>query len=148
MSASLSASMALIAVSSAVSASSLSMSRRAAVKASMAADWLMTRGLLFGGRLSLHPKQRRKMPSDRCRYPTRHRRIGTRVPKPPAPDPANRLPLLLWRGVRRSEEHTSELQSLMRISYAVLCLKKKKKSTEEKNGTEQQHEHTILYTQT
>src|SRR3546814_3608268 len=28
---------------------------------------------------------------------------------------------------RRSEEHTSELQSLMRISYAVLCLKKKKK---------------------
>src|SRR3546814_6978036 len=28
--------------------------------------------------------------------------------------------------VRRSEEHTSELQSLMRISYAVFCLKKKK----------------------
>src|SRR3546814_8938845 len=28
----------------------------------------------------------------------------------------------------RSEEHTSELQSLMRISYAVLCLKKKKKT--------------------
>src|SRR3546814_1670670 len=45
------------------------------------------------------------------------------------------LPMLLanrnWRGaggvaVVRSEEHTSELQSLMRISYAVLCLKKKK----------------------
>src|SRR3546814_7269704 len=30
-----------------------------------------------------------------------------------------------WRR-RRSEEHTSELQSLMRISYAVFCLKKKK----------------------
>src|SRR3546814_3914511 len=30
-------------------------------------------------------------------------------------------------GSRRSEEHTSELQSLMRISYAVFCLKKKKK---------------------
>src|SRR3546814_1160782 len=29
-------------------------------------------------------------------------------------------------GVVRSEEHTSELQSLMRISYAVFCLKKKK----------------------
>src|SRR3546814_2788037 len=29
----------------------------------------------------------------------------------------------------RSEEHTSELQSLMRISYAVFCLKKKKDST-------------------
>src|SRR3546814_9886012 len=30
---------------------------------------------------------------------------------------------------RRSEEHTSELQSLMRISYAVFCLKKKKQTT-------------------
>src|SRR3546814_3278951 len=30
--------------------------------------------------------------------------------------------------VSRSEEHTSELQSLMRISYAVFCLKKKKKT--------------------
>src|SRR3546814_3372935 len=30
-------------------------------------------------------------------------------------------------GMVRSEEHTSELQSLMRISYAVFCLKKKKK---------------------
>src|SRR3546814_4929860 len=29
-------------------------------------------------------------------------------------------------GMERSEEHTSELQSLMRISYAVFCLKKKK----------------------
>src|SRR3546814_7374750 len=32
-------------------------------------------------------------------------------------------------GVVRSEEHTSELQSLMRISYAVFCLKKKKNKT-------------------
>src|SRR3546814_3656558 len=31
------------------------------------------------------------------------------------------------RGAPRSEEHTSELQSLMRISYAVFCLKKKQK---------------------
>src|SRR3546814_5262825 len=31
------------------------------------------------------------------------------------------------RAATRSEEHTSELQSLMRISYAVFCLKKKKK---------------------
>src|SRR3546814_11884249 len=37
----------------------------------------------------------------------------------------------------RSEEHTSELQSLMRISYAVFCLKKKKNSeTDEKNQTD------------
>src|SRR3546814_4610383 len=33
----------------------------------------------------------------------------------------------------RSEEHTSELQSLMRISYAVFCLKKKKKTSEHNN---------------
>src|SRR3546814_4653170 len=33
----------------------------------------------------------------------------------------------LDKGVLRSEEHTSELQSLMRISYAVFCLKKKTK---------------------
>src|SRR3546814_3053847 len=33
----------------------------------------------------------------------------------------------------RSEEHTSELQSLMRISYAVFCLKKKKKTNKQKN---------------
>src|SRR3546814_1348162 len=32
----------------------------------------------------------------------------------------------IHHGHRRSEEHTSELQSLMRISYAVFCLKKKK----------------------
>src|SRR3546814_7622067 len=33
----------------------------------------------------------------------------------------------VFAAVDRSEEHTSELQSLMRISYAVFCLKKKKK---------------------
>src|SRR3546814_8716109 len=38
--------------------------------------------------------------------------------------------------VTRSEEHTSELQSLMRISYAVFCLKKKKYS---KNKTKTTH---------
>src|SRR3546814_2838113 len=37
------------------------------------------------------------------------------------------LALAFWRWMLRSEEHTSELQSLMRISYAVFCLKKKKK---------------------
>src|SRR3546814_8304867 len=37
----------------------------------------------------------------------------------------------------RSEEHTSELQSLMRISYAVFCLKKKKNHTLDKNNEEE-----------
>src|SRR3546814_10794026 len=43
-------------------------------------------------------------------------------------DTASRLPgerLLIETDAPRSEEHTSELQSLMRISYAVFCLKKK-----------------------
>src|SRR3546814_2300389 len=43
-----------------------------------------------------------------------------------------RLHLLMTEGragAARSEEHTSELQSLMRISYAVFCLKKKNKHT-------------------
>src|SRR3546814_7099272 len=35
----------------------------------------------------------------------------------------------------RSEEHTSELQSLMRISYAVFCLKKKQKQQHKQNTT-------------
>src|SRR3546814_3356453 len=39
----------------------------------------------------------------------------------------------------RSEEHTSELQSLMRTSYAVFCLKKKKQY---KNGNDLTHTHT------
>src|SRR3546814_7281039 len=34
---------------------------------------------------------------------------------------------IIFRSFARSEEHTSELQSLMRISYAVFCLKKKQK---------------------
>src|SRR3546814_9032224 len=50
----------------------------------------------------------------------------------------------------RSEEHTSELQSLMRISYAVFCLKKKKHKTSNNqipisntNKTPKQHENKI-----
>src|SRR3546814_6185528 len=39
----------------------------------------------------------------------------------------------------RSEEHTSELQSLMRISYAVFCLKKKTKITTNNNDINQRH---------
>src|SRR3546814_2716777 len=42
----------------------------------------------------------------------------------------------LRRGARRSEEHTSELQSLMRISYAVFCLKKKTVQSNERTQTD------------
>src|SRR3546814_1947482 len=44
----------------------------------------------------------------------------------------------------RSEEHTSELQSLMRISYAVFCLKKKNKR--KKYTTNDNQELTLVYT--
>src|SRR3546814_5999786 len=47
------------------------------------------------------------------------------VAKPPA-EPRDIKPPKKARKRARSEEHTSELQSLMRISYAVFCLKKKK----------------------
>src|SRR3546814_7387015 len=51
----------------------------------------------------------------------------------------------------RSEEHTSELQSLMRISYAVFCLKKKKKTKKhnqcKKNYTNNKNKHTQTTTQ-
>src|SRR3546814_9787999 len=46
----------------------------------------------------------------------------------------------IWRQIplsSRSEEHTSELQSLMRISYAVFCLKKKKTTKHKRKTTEQ-----------
>src|SRR3546814_4288300 len=50
--------------------------------------------------------------------------------------------------VGRSEEHTSELQSLMRISYAVFCLKKKKQLTQYKrlsHSKNKQHTTTVKF---
>src|SRR3546814_9135414 len=72
----------------------------------------------------------------------RPQRIRRGVRSPPA---ARNLRRTLRPGIRssaltdsRSEEHTSELQSLMRISYAVFCLKKNKK-TNNKDITFQRH---------
>src|SRR3546814_6610647 len=62
--------------------------------------------------------------------------IGTKRRSPPLLVP---LPPGCWTEWVRSEEHTSELQSLMRISYAVFCLKKKQKT----NKHHQQHNTTI-----
>src|SRR3546814_11398720 len=59
------------------------------------------------------PRRRRFLP-ERCSTRSLRQRV-----------PARRL----RRSRARSEEHTSELQSLMRISYAVFCLKKKKNKT-------------------
>src|SRR3546814_9313653 len=55
----------------------------------------------------------------RCRGPSARRTV-----RAPA---TGRAGSARGRGPPRSEEHTSELQSLMRISYAVFCLKKNKK---------------------
>src|SRR3546814_2573078 len=54
----------------------------------------------------------------------RHQDQQARAEAEPAPPALPGLP-----ASERSEEHTSELQSLMRNSYAVFCLKKKKKTT-------------------
>src|SRR3546814_10250902 len=47
---------------------------------------------------------------------------------------------------QRSEEHTSELQSLMRISYAVFCLKKKEKHDNTNNHIAQNKKHSTSET--
>src|SRR3546814_3658280 len=79
---------------------------------------------------------------------TRHRRPARRIRDPRLGPRAGRCDRLLVpdraRRPRRSEEHTSELQSLMRISYAVFCLKKKKGQFERIRRTgSQQANHSI-----
>src|SRR3546814_6058707 len=61
-------------------------------------------------RVSRHRPRRQSRPQGKSHPPRRRRQLSP-------------------QGRRRSEEHTSELQSLMRISYAVFCLKKKKDHT-------------------
>src|SRR3546814_4784359 len=50
----------------------------------------------------------------------------------------------LWARWCRSEEHTSELQSLMRISYAVFCLKKKTNKTKSTHYQQSKRQHYIM----
>src|SRR3546814_6026632 len=61
----------------------------------------------------------------------------------PPVSPSAFLQSIMPAPVRRSEEHTSELQSLMRISYAVFCLKKKTKQNQNKL-TIQIHKHKVI----
>src|SRR3546814_9441956 len=51
---------------------------------------------------------------------------------PDSRESKRRSPTTTHTAIYRSEEHTSELQSLMRISYAVFCLKKKNKQQQNK----------------
>src|SRR3546814_6955157 len=79
--------------------------------------------------------------------PAQIRNIETRLARSmraeAAADPQawHALPLAdqLQAAAKRSEEHTSELQSLMRISYAVLCLKKKNKHTTQSQDAKRTH---------
>src|SRR3546814_10684986 len=90
-------------------------------------------GVGFGQAAARHGG-RREGAGDACRgFSRRHSRP---LPACPWPPPSG-------RNLRRSEEHTSELQSLMRISYAVFCLKKKKIKTYNSNEQSQtQHSPT------
>src|SRR3546814_4993984 len=68
-------------------------------------------------------------------YTTLFRSLGAQID-----DPGDRLFVLVKEiHRRRSEEHTSELQSLMRISYAVFCLKKKKKKQQKHRSNKTTH---------
>src|SRR3546814_10578648 len=108
--------------------------RRTDGSASITATWV--RRSLIAEQLTRHPSPEEVGPRSICRhfglgvsrdgYP----RCAARVLRAPRASPDDRR---CARGRRRnghracrSEEHTSELQSLMRISYAVFCLKKKK----------------------
>src|SRR3546814_10373775 len=88
-------------------------------------------GWVWGGRV--HPQGRVALPVHVCPGGTaRVRKAPLSVPRPTTVCDTCPMPELpevetTRRGLApRSEEHTSELQSLMRIQYAVFCLKKKK----------------------
>src|SRR3546814_4866067 len=96
------------------------------------------RGLPAGGRPYLLLRERRPALRHRAQQDARlHRTVGRALPRALRHRGGKVPPLPLRRagelsgahraaaGEQRSEEHTSELQSLMRISYAVFCLKKK-----------------------
>src|SRR3546814_251311 len=98
-------------------------------------SWLVTAGYLAGNPLSLSRQRARKAQPRVTRYLENEAWSEVKLAIDALPRESDRerehyfrlrwLFSLLYL-CRRSEEHTSELQSLMRISYAVFCLKKKK----------------------
>src|SRR3546814_5795481 len=105
----------------------------------------------LGADPAVHRPHRRSRQTDGTLAVRSLRRARDPVPSPARPRRARFLPPRGDRPHRRaelaalrapccsstssSEEHTSELQSLMRISYAVFCLKKQKKTISQKNNT-------------
>src|SRR3546814_9356758 len=79
-----------------------------------------------------------RSPNDRTSFRLHHRHIGRRSTRPNVGGGSGSAWLslpYLCTGRNRSEEHTSELQSLMRTSYAVYCLKNKNKKVRHKHRT-------------
>src|SRR3546814_8429133 len=98
------------------------------IAAAAYADMKKTSGRTGHGRRTSHLEQGRYTDgAERARRPDHpcSRRPPSRSGGHAPGDGALRIHIAGWR--HRSEEHTSELQSLMRNSYAVFCLKKKKK---------------------
>src|SRR3546814_9193137 len=98
------------------------------------AHWYPTAAYLYVfwlDALALAWEYLRRHPDYRLDWLRRHRRPeaahrwGLRLLEDPMLDARDAHPA--WLPGHRSEEHTSELQSLMRISYAVFCLKNNKK---------------------
>src|SRR3546814_6580909 len=87
-------------------------------------DTLFPYTTLFRSRTG-HPGPERRRAPRAAEEPDQHLPGADQDPVQRRPDHRPHQGLLC--DIRRSEEHTSELQSLMRISYAVFCLKKKKK---------------------
>src|SRR3546814_9678390 len=91
-------------------------------------SWIARRGVLGGAGGLARP--------DRGQHRVGHRLAALEGMHDAFGDPAGDaagLMALAHPPCKRSEEHTSELQSLMRISYAVFCLKKKKKQNNNNN---------------
>src|SRR3546814_3207062 len=80
-------------------------------------------------------------PNTGCRAGAAHPRLMRSRPKRSAAAPISIPP-----STARSEEHTSELQSLMRISYAVFCLKKKKQQQHHNINKQCRKYNTYIYT--
>src|SRR3546814_2541711 len=86
-----------------------------------------------------HPKDRGRFCESDTRPRESHRYVECPRPGQTRACTTGSARRLCCKNRERSEEHTSELQSLMRISYAVFCLKKKKKMIHNKTKPTKQH---------
>src|SRR3546814_9591783 len=83
-------------------------------------------GVSIGGPQPLPWPPCHKPHHDASRYACSRKSASLHWPRADTGDTQRlRISRIIHRGTSRSEEHTSELQSLMRISYDVFCLKKK-----------------------